>query len=228
MNQDDTEVVEETTLDTAEEQAGQSNGEIAELKEQLAQQSNALSQLVAALKQPAIDQKKVDQGKLAELSKDPAAAANYIQSLIAEGKNEIVRESQKEIQDRKAEQDFPILKTDPKFRAEVLKQMNEFIKTGEYAPNSPMLTYRAAQIVAGKLGKTESKKQSSANFTSEAPATRSKTTTTQGQNKIPDNDPRVVMAKMLGIEGKRMEKFKSELDGPYVPKPRQKARSLVK
>lgn len=231
MSTDDTDVMEETVTESVEENTGlQTTAELQELKEQVAQQSNALSQLVNALKQPQ-ENKKVDQNRLAELAKDPVAAAAYIQSVIAEGKNEIVRESQKEINDRKAEQDFPVLKTDQKFRSEVLKQMNEFIKTGEYAPNSPMLTYRAAQIVAGKLkaSQSEGRKTTSSGLTSEAPSTRSKTTTQQSQSKIPDSDPRVVFAKALGItDSKRLDKFKSELDGPYVPKARQRARSLVK
>lgn len=228
MSEEQQDTVEESTVETNDTGIN----ELENLKEEIFQLKNSQSQLIAALKQPKEEKKLPDANQLAALGKDPAALAAWLQQQTEESKKEIRRESQKEIYDRKAYEDFPVLKTDKVFQAEVQKQMKEFVGTGEYRPEDPMLIYRAAQIVAGKVKSTETKKQSTGTqLTSEAPGVRSKTVTSS-QTKVSDTDPRVVFAKALGFEGKRLEAFKADLVtnyGTYVaPVSKQKGRMLKK
>ncbi len=208
--------------------------ELESMKEQLAQLSQSQQQLLAALKTNTQGVKPQETAELLELAKDPAKFAAYIQQQTAQAKQEIRKESQKEIWDKKAYEDYPVLKTDKVFEAEVKKQMREFVNNGEYQPDNPMLIYRSAQIVASKLNKSPSQglRRTQGQMTSEAPSQRSRGPgQSQSSVKIPDNDPRLIWGRdVYGIKGESLEKFKKELVdlGPHKPSERKRGRTLVK
>jgi hypothetical protein len=81
-----------------------------------------------------------------------------------------------------------------------------------------MLLYRAAQIAAAEYAPASPKRSgasSSNTQTSVESRVHVQREGSSSRSKIENNDPRVKMAQAMGIEGDKLEKFKSQL-GPYV------------
>lgn len=190
------------------------------LKNQLVQQNTARE-----IKQEAQAQT-ITPEQLQQFQANPALLAGWLKAQTEQAKNEIRSESQKELWDKRAEEKFPLIKTDKIFAQKVSQQIREFTQNGEYKKNDPMLVYRAAQIVSTEYAPKP--QQSPKNYqTSAEGRTSTVRESSGGKTKIDDNDPRMQFAKLLGITGPKLEKFKSQL-GPYVEPQRKQGRRLSK
>jgi hypothetical protein len=168
---------------------------------------------------------------LQRFQQDPTLLAAWMKKQTEKAKNEIKQESQKELYDRRAEEKFPLLKTDRDFQKKVATQINELISTGEYTRNNPMLVFRAAQLAAAEYQpKTVSNKDSRSFQTSAEGRSSVPRESGLGKTKITDDDPRYRFAKAAGLEGKQLERFKARLQelGPYQRTERKQARRLMK
>lgn len=166
------------------------------------------------------------QAKVAEMRDNPEAIAQFIQSETQKAIGQITQDSKKQHWDRKAEEDFPALNTDKAFKQQVIQKMRELKANDGYTDDNPMLVYRAAELVGSKMAKVTPKTSAKDAFTSEEPSRGiSRTTSGQAKSKIADSDQRVVFAKLLGIKGDKLEKFKSQLPQEFTPQ-RKPARRL--
>lgn len=232
MSDDLEDTVQEETVEESSSQVNQ-NYELESIKEQVAQQSATLQQLLAVFKtsqQGTATSQEMSQ--LQELAKDPAKAAAYLKEQTLAAKKEIQNEARKQNRDNEALKRFPI-ETDPVFKQAVLRKMQELIRDDNYSPDHPMLTLRAAELVAATYKSNgQQTRRPGSQMTSEAPATRSKGVgPSQSSVKIDNNDPRLVWGRdVYGIKGESLEKFKKELAdlGPYKAPERQRTRTLVK
>ena len=155
---------------------------------------------------------------LKAFQQNPELLARWIQNQAVEAKNEIKKESQKQVWDTRAYEKFPLLKDDKEFAKKVTSQMREMISQREYGKDDPMLLYRAAQIAAAEYAQATPKRNVPQNQHSSVES-RSNTNTQRdmsSKSKIDNNDPRVKMAQAMGIQGEKLEKFKAQL-GPHIP-----------
>lgn len=160
------------------------------------------------------------------LKENPELMAQWLEAQAVQAKNEIRKESSKQIWDRRTEEKYPLLKTDKEFQKRVTAQMREMTAQGEYGNDDPMLLYRATQIAASEYIPAKS----SATRSSGPTSVESRMTSQRSESvkpKIDDNDPRVQFAKVLGISGAKLDKFKAQL-GPYTPTQRRPTRRLSK
>lgn len=177
---------------------------------------------------PVIEQKQVPQltAEQAQALKDnPALMASWLQAQAETAKNEIRKESAKQVWDKKTYDKYPLLNTDKEFGKRVTTQMREMISQGEYGKDDPMLLYRAAQIAAAEYIPTRNASKSSQGMSSVE--SRQTNRGDAPKTKIDDNDPRLQFAKVLGLTGDKLAKFKAGLSA-YVPSQRRQTRSFRK
>lgn len=222
------ETADQGTVEQTDEvdRVGQLTEELVSLKGSMEAMQAGQSQLLQALKPTEKVEPQLTEKQLQEMASNPAQAAIWLKGQVEDAKTSIKTEAQKQIWDQNAYTEYPILKTDQAFQKQVIRQMQEFTSTKEYAPDHPKLLYRAAQLVAGKYVQP-AKKQTSQQATSMEPRTgMGRKTEGSTTNKIDDNDPRVRFLKAYGItDPKKVEKFKSQL-GPYQPSQRKAKRVL--
>jgi hypothetical protein len=196
-------------------------GDISYIKELLMQKSAPVAQTVTK------NDVEIDAHTLERFKADPNELIKYIKNTAETSKLEIKKEAAKQSWDRQAEEKFPLIKTNKDFQKKVASQIREFTQTGEYSKDDPMLVYRAAQIVSAEFA-PQARSRESQNFTTSAEGRTSVSRESSTQKtKISDNDPRVNFAKLMGVSGEKLEKFKSQL-GPYVAPIRKQARRLAK
>ncbi len=201
--------------------------EVDELKSELAQIKSLLLEKNAPSKK---EESAISQAMLDKFKADPSALADFLHQQTLAAKTEIKKEAAKQTWDRKAEEKFPLIKTNKDFQKKVASQIRELTSTGEYSHEDPMLVYRAAQLVSSEYVQSKRVDSSSddRSFASSAEARTSVSRdVSRNQNKVTDNDPRLQFAKVLGIKGEKLEKFKSSL-GPYVAPQRKQGRRLMK
>jgi hypothetical protein len=220
----------ETTTD--QEQVAEDNGfqklreQNENLSEKLEMLQTQMQNFVAAMTPQQKKEQGLTQAKIAEMRDDPAAIAQFIQSETQKAIGQITQDSKKQHWDRKAEEDFPALNTDKAFKQQVIQKMRELKANDGYTDDNPMLVYRAAELVGSKMAKVPAKSTSKDAFTSEEPSRGvTRGTTGQTKSKISDNDQRVVFAKLLGIKGDKLEKFKTQIPQEFTPQ-RKPARRL--
>jgi hypothetical protein len=230
MNESQNYGEEQETFEQAEETAtgGKANeieelkGDISYIKELLMQKTAPATQTVAK------DDIEIDASTLERFKADPSELIKYIKNTAEKSKLEIKKEAAKQSWDRQAEEKFPLIKTNKDFQKKVASQIREFTQTGEYSKDDPMLVYRAAQIVSAEFATQNRSNRESQNFTTSAEGRTSVSRESSTQKtKISDNDPRVNFAKLMGVSGEKLERFKSQL-GPYVAPIRKQARRLAK
>lgn len=191
--------------------------ELAFLKEQL-----------AAQKQPqAAEAPAFTAAQLQQFQQNPALLAQWLQDQTKQSVSAIKNESAKAVWDKRAEDKFPLIKTDKDFQKKVARQIAELKSNGEYTADNPMLVYRAAQLASMEYQpKVATKEQKQ--FTTSVEGRGSVERQSSGSKpKISDNDPRLHFAKLLGITGPKLDKFKAGLT-EYVPTQRKQARRLSK
>jgi len=162
------------------------------------------------------------------LRDNPELMANWLQSQAETAKNEIRKESSKQIWDTRTYDKFPLIKTDKEFSKRVTQQMREMISQGEYGKDDPMLLYRAAQIAAAEY--VPARSSASKNAQSQSSIESRQTMSRQdnvSKAKIDDNDPRLHFAKVLGLTGDKLKKFKDSLPA-YTPSQRRQGKRLSK
>lgn len=183
-----------------------------------------------AAKAPEADPAALTNEQILEFQKNPAAMLAWVTSQTKRSESKISNEFAKHQYDVKSEIEYPAIKTDKQFQQAVVRQMQEYINNGEYSKDHPMLQYRAAQMVAGKMNvkKSMSKTQTTEQLTSSAPSTsRGPGGSQSGKAQVKANDPRVVFAELAGLDGKKLEQFKQSL-GPYTPSTRKVGRTLTR
>lgn len=170
------------------------------------------------------------QADLERFRQDPTLIAKWLMSQTERAKNEIKKESQKEIWDRKAEEKFPLIKSDKEFQRKVAQQINELTSTGEYTRDNPMLVFRAAQLAAAEYQPRASAKNESRNFQTSAEPRTSNPRDTGAKFKVSEDDPRLRFALAAGFQGKQLERFKARLQelGPHQRTERKQGRRLYK
>lgn len=161
------------------------------------------------------------------LKDSPEMFAKWMQMQAETAKNEIRKESSKQIWDKKTEEKFPLINTDKEFKNRVSSQMREMVTQGEYTKDDPMLLYRAAQIAASEYTVSNKSFNKGNSSPSSVDSRHSTARMDAPKVKIDDNDPRVQFAKVLGIKGDKLIKFKAQL-GPYVTSQRRQVRRLSK
>jgi hypothetical protein len=143
------------------------------------------------------------------LKENPAAAIDMavdrkVQERLKPEIDRITVEQRRIAQDTKAEQDFPALKTDQAFQREVSAQIADFVRSGEYDKTSPVLVYRAAELVSLRQGaKRAQGNQGKGGISGEAPTTTAKDQKAGG--KKPDNFS--TMANIFGLSKESQERF---------------------
>lgn len=162
------------------------------------------------------------------LAKDPQALARWIQAKTKEGVNEVRKETQKQSWDRRAEEQFPSLKTDQKFKNEVSRKIQELIGNGEYSRDSPQLVFRASELASiGFKNPVDSGKKKSQPTSLEHGKSDRQEKKTGFQ--ASDDDPRLVFALMNGVRGEKLKDFKKHLEkyGPYEAPKVKKSRMIL-
>lgn len=167
--------------------------------------------------------------QLAEIASDPKLMAQYMKGELNKTTHKIKQENSKAIYDRQAEERFPMLKSNQEFRQATVNKMHELVNVdGVYTMDSPTLLLRAAEAVAAQfsgvmnVNKDRRQQQSDALDVSSGGSVRNRR-----PQKVADNDPRLVFAKLLGIKDpKQIEKFKAGL-GEYKPTARRQGKSLM-
>jgi hypothetical protein len=218
--------------------------EIGDVTENNAQDKNRLAEEVAALKaqiealsanqfqannsvQPEQEDVQLTPEQAAAFQANPALFANWMKLQASGMKNEIRQESQKHIQDAKAYEKFPLLNTDKDFQKRVTNQMREMISQKEYTKNDPMLLFRASQIVAAEYAPARSNASKSAMSSVESRMTGQQSRQQTGP-KIGDDDQQIRFAKLMGIEGAKLEKFRAQLTKPFEGSARRATRRFQK
>lgn len=202
--------------------------EIDSLKEDLSYIKDLLTQKnVQAAPVAKTSDIQLDAATLERFKNDPTALVKFIKDQTESSKLEIKKEAAKQSWDRRAEEKFPLIKTNKDFQKKVSAQIREFTSTGEYSSEDPMLVYRAAQLVSAEFAPQQQRQSDKGFMTSAEGRSNVSRESSTSKPKISDNDPRVNFAKLLGIDGTRLEKFKSQL-GPYVAPTRKQGRRLSK
>jgi hypothetical protein len=185
-----------------------------------------VQQQAAQAPEPQIPQLTAEQAQA--LKDNPALMASWLQSQAENAKQEIRKESSKQVWDRRTEDKFPLIKTDKEFQKRVTAQMREMTAFGEYKKDDPMLLYRATQIAASEYVPNRSNASKNAQSQSSIESRQTMSRQDAGtKTKIDENDPRLHFAKVLGLTGEKLKKFKEGL-GPYVASQRRQGRRLSK
>lgn len=176
--------------------------DMAEIKAALrAAQSQQTMKTIEEPKKPQISAEEV-----AAMSKDPARLQAWFEKQAIEAKAELQKEASKHRYDALAEQNYPALKSDDKFKTAVLQQMQEYVVNGEYSKDHPMLLFRAAQMVAGKFkGDVTSQSKTTQTTSGEPPMIR------QQKQSGKFNEKDLAFAKVAGLPKEKTEKFKQFL-----------------
>lgn len=212
--------VEETyadAQDTSEENYQEEQPEVSELsslKQELQELKGLNQKLLSTLTPQEKKASELTTEQIAQMQQNPALMAQWLKAQADSAVGKIQSETRKQVYDQKAYKEFPALETNKQFETAVLGQMKEFISTGEYSAENPMLLYRAAQIVAGKMNVKRNNPTRSADLpTSEAPQSRTvRSPSGQRSPTISDNDPKIQFLKAFGItDPKKIEQFKKQL-----------------
>jgi len=197
---------------------------------------DALKEEMAFLKEQLLAKKQTQEAEaptftaaqLQQFQANPALLAQWLQDQTKQSVSQIKNESAKATWDKRAEDKFPLIKTDKDFQKKVASQIRELTLNGEYTKDNPMLVYRAAQLASMEYApKTQAKEQKQFTTSAEGRGSTVRDSGSASKTKISDNDPRVNFAKLLGITGPKLEKFKATLP-EYVPTQRKPARRLSK
>lgn len=178
----------------------------ADIRSELSELKSTLSQLVGALTPKPKEPEPVDIEKT--LKENPAKALELVvKKTVRESlepvKQEFANENKKAEFDRRAEQQFPQMRSDPEFQKALKSQMIELMNTGEFTKDSPSLVYRAAQIAS--LSYKPKGGQGTGGMTSEEPSS-----VAAGRSSGPKFDANFdKMAKMFGI--KNVDKLKEKI-----------------
>ncbi len=149
-----------------------------------------------------------------ELGKDPKALAEFVTGSIKTGLNQVQSAQLRSEYERKLNEDFPALKTNKKYEAAVIEKVRELVFNGEYTKDSPALVYRAAELVAGRMGDELKNKQNTSNRETSLQPSRERGVARN--TSIKDNDPRLAFAVAAGItDSTKLAKFKKDLQANY-------------
>lgn len=165
------------------------------------------------------DEDYLDDDMAKRIAQDPKLAAQWIKRQAEKAKRDVESTAQKNLWDAETVRKYPAIQTDKRFQGLVQQKVNELVASGEYANNSPRLVFRAAQLAAleHKFSSVSEGKQTKATSVDGArPAAGMRSQVNGGQQpkaQIADNDPRVVVARAMGIRGEKMKKFKEHLRG---------------
>lgn len=198
--------------------------ELAEIKSQVSNLFASQNRILEALTPKQRDDLTDEQ--VQELAKDPKKLIQTINAMVDTKVKQVTTTTQQREIDRKLQEEYPAIRTDPKFRNAVVAQMKEFIANGEYSEDHPMLTLRAAQLVAGKMNVSGKKEHVIQRATPSAAAPNQVRQSTV-KPKISDNDPRVVMAREMGLDEKSIATFKGTLDAYQAPE-RARGKTLLR
>lgn len=181
-------------------------------REELKAVNDKIEQVLAALTKKTGD----DQPKTPKISKEQAAAfvANpeklmeFIQTYTNKSVGEVNRNIQRDRWDSRTYEEFPQLKADQKFQDKVKEKIAELVQVGDYTTESPRLLYVATKMAISEYRPAAQKGVAKANqdgvrggHSANNPAAKT----------VADNDPRVVLAKMGGLKGEKLEAFKKSL-----------------
>lgn len=165
------------------------------------------------------------------LAADPKKIGQFIDQKLSQATQKLTEDQKRSSYDAKAEAEFPALKTDEKFKKEVLAQAQELILSDGLSQSHPMLIYRAAQLAAAKRALTQGnqsgQKGGQSSMVTSADPNGVRPRAQGGASKIDDNDPRIRAAKTLGLDEKQIKKLKENLP-PYKPSERRQERILTK
>jgi hypothetical protein len=183
--------------------------EVETLKQQNAEILSSLKALQQAQNQPKEAPQKTytaEEFKALQES-NPEAALEYVISKklnasTSQIETKLSAQQQQVYYDNKAEQDFPLIKTDKKFSAEVQKEIRALVDAG-MSKDSPKLVYTAAEIAALRYKGHENTKQSNnSSLTGESP---SKVKTNATQKVDADDKTFKAFANAFGLSDKAKE-----------------------
>lgn len=202
VSEDQPEVDTTTALKAEIESLKNSTGEMLRaLQEMKAQQSYV----------PPIQEKPMAKEEFSELlAKDPQAAiqlalSSNVRAQTQEIESRLTNHQQQVFFDQKANQDFPLLTSDPQFQALVKRHTAELMETG-VPKNSPKLVYTAAKNASLEYANQGKAKQGSGGMTSEAPSNVTKKPDIKG---LPKNFDK--MSQVFGLSEKAKQIFKDNL-----------------
>lgn len=202
-------VVDNSTEDQAATTPDPVRQELAELKETMKAQQALLMKLSEAAtpkeKKEALEALPPETAK--SLKDNPDLLMKFIQQQVDGAKREFEGTVQRTDWDRRAESEFPALKTDKGFQDTVKKHVNDLLAGGEFTKNSPRLIYMASKLAAAEYKPQKTSKEDG------EPSGMAPTghTVSAAKGKIADTDPRVKVAIANGFSGERLEKFKARL-----------------
>jgi len=210
------------------EEAPQVDSTLEEIKSLKDQIRDLQASLVARNTPQKTEEPDLSDDQYAAIAQDPKLMGQFLKAFTQKQKTELTTQANKLHYDKLAEERFPAIVTSEVVKKKVIAKMQELVISGEYRPDSPTLTLRAAEMVVPTLGSSvlETKKRQNADVmdASTTGVHRSKAM----RSKIADNDPRIQFLKLYGItDPKKIEKFKAGLE-PYQPTQRKRGRSLMK
>lgn len=184
------------------------------LKQELSDLKQAFARLSAQLTPK--EEKKVAAAMSPEVAKaikdNPEMLMQFVQQQVDGAKKEFQGTVQRTDWDRRAETEFPALKTDKGFQQSVQKHAADLMAGGEFNKDSPRLIYMASKLAAAEYKPQKVVNKGDGEPSGLAPTGHSGAA---GKNRIADTDPRVQIALAAGFSGERLEKFKATL-GPRV------------
>lgn len=169
--------------------------DVEELKSQNAALLAKIEQLVQGKTQP--EAKEITPEAYQELLKsNPQKAIQLaVEGVVSQSLGKFTQEQQRTIFDQKAEADFPLLKSDKEFQKTVQSEMQDLI-SGGMSKDSPKLVYKAAQIAALKIKKSDGRSERVSGMSGEAPRSG-------GAPKAPAADKQFeALAAMFGVKDK--------------------------
>lgn len=198
------------------------------LKNQNEQLSQQVNRLLASLQPKAAETAPgLTREEMAAVTADPNKIGDIVNAKLTQATHKLTEDQRRAQFDARAEAEFPAMKTDEKFKREVLAAANELMAQDGTPATSPTLLYRAAQLAAAKRAVSGNNKGVTSNMpTSESPAT-GRPRQAQGTAKIDDNDPRIVAAKTIGLSKEQVDRLKKTLPA-YVPSQRKQGRVLTR
>lgn len=223
-NQDEVVEEEATQEESAQENVDMTALELADLKNQMSSLLATQNKLLESLTPKQRDELTDEQ--VQELQKNPKKLFETIQGMVDSKVKTLVATDERKRTDSRVFEEYPALKTNPQFQKAVVNQMNEFIANGEYTADHPLLTLRAAQLVAGKMNVKKDQPVAQRNQVSAASPNQIRSSS-QGKVKISDNDPRVVMAREMGMDDKKIAAFKAQLPA-YVAPEKARGKTLLR
>lgn len=165
------------------------------------------------------------------LQQNPALLAQFIEQQTNKSVSLIKNESAKSLWDSRAQEKFPLLKTDKDFQKKVGTRMSEL--KYDLGDDHPKLLYLATELAASEYkpkAQSQQSEKTREHQTSVEPSRSRTSRESQSGSKNYDNDPRLVFAKLAGGDSdpKKLEAFKKRLDelGPYQQTTRKVARRI--